>query len=153
MRSAGTATRCFVLVAGLSVCLAGCFGPARVTYEMLPVEGTVTMEGQPLANAEVMLDSLDGPRGFGVTDESGRFTVMTRQFGSGLPAGTYRVFIGGSDKTRIGGAGGPVEVAAKYREKGVGSVTIGPGSGPLSFDVKKKPESRGAGEAGESAEP
>lgn len=146
------ACRRFVVVAGLAATVTGCFGPRVVKYEMLPVEGTVTMEGQPLSNAEVMLDSIDGPRGFGVTDEQGRFTVMTRQFGAGLPAGTYRVFVGGSDKTRLGGAGGPVEVATKYREKGVGSVKIGPGSGPLAFDLKRKPDARGAVEADDSSE-
>jgi len=109
---------------------------------MLPVEGTVTMDGKPLVNAEVMLDSLDGPRGFGVTDGNGRFTVTTRQFGSGLPPGSYRVFIGGSDKTRLGPAGGPVVVAPKYRETGIGKVTIGPGSGPLAFDVTQDPRAR-----------
>lgn len=148
----GTACRRFVIVAGLAATVTGCLGPPAVKYEMLSVEGTVTMEGQPLSNAEVMLDSIDGPRGFGVTDEQGKFTVATRQFGAGLPAGTYRVFIGGSDQTRLGGAGGPVEVATRYREKGVGSVKIGPGSGPLKFDLKRKAESRGAADADDSSE-
>lgn len=144
-------TRRFVIAAALVPCVVGCFGQPTVRYEMLPVDGTVTMEGQPLVNAEVMLDSIDGPRGFGVTDDSGKFTVTTRQFGQGLPAGTYRVFIGGSAKTRLGPSGGPVEVAVRYREKGVGSVTIGSGSGPLSFELKKKPDSPAA-EASDAAQ-
>lgn len=144
--------RRFFIAGGLAATVTGCFGPRVVKYEMLPVEGLVTMEGQPLTDAEVMLDSMDGPRGFGVTDDSGKFTVTTRQFGSGLPAGTYRVFIGGSEKTRIGGAGGPVEVAHKYREKGVGSVTIAPGGGPLAFDLKRKPEPRGAADVEASSD-
>jgi hypothetical protein len=142
--SSQVATYRLTSIAGLGVAVAGCFGPAAVRYEMLPVEGRVTMEGQPLAHAEVMLDSIDGPRGFGVTDDRGMFTVMTRQFGAGLPAGTYRVLIGGSENTRLGGSGGMVQVATTYGEKGVGRVTIGPGSGPLAFDLKKKPDSRGA---------
>lgn len=145
-----TSTRRFLIVVGL-VSTAGCFGPPVVRYEMLPVEGRVTMEGQPLVNAEVMLDSVDGPRGFGVTDEAGKFTVTTRQFGAGLPAGTYRVLIGGSEKTRLGGAAGVAEVAAKYRETGFGRVTIGPGTGPLNFDLKKKPDARG-GDGGDQTE-
>ena len=137
-----------VLLAALAIGMGGCFGASVVRYEMLPVEGTITFEGQPLANAEVMFDSADGPRGFGVTDETGRFTITTRQFGAGLPAGQYRVTVGGSEKTRIGGSGKPVEVAASYRESGVGRVTIDASSGPMTFDVKKKTAGR-EGEAGE----
>ncbi|MFM7207050.1 MAG: carboxypeptidase-like regulatory domain-containing protein [Planctomycetaceae bacterium] len=127
--------------------LAGCFGPPVAKYDMLPVEGTVTLEGRPLANAEVMFDSVDMPRGFGVTDENGRFSIVTRQFGAGLPAGQYRVLVGGSEKTSLGG--GPVELAAAYRETGVGRVTIEPGGSPLAFDLKRK----AAAVAGGQAEP
>ena len=131
----------FRFVAGaMIVAISASCGPPAIRYEMLPVEGRITMEGQPLANAEVRLDSTVGPRGFGVTDQEGRFTVVTRQFGPGLPAGTYRVLVGGSDKTRLG-SGDPVAVAMRYRETGVGRVTIGPGSGPLAFDLKKRPDS------------
>lgn len=151
MHLVGTPSRRLFVVAVAACAAGGCFGQPVVRYEMLPIEGTVTMEGKPLVNAEVMLDSLDGPRGFGVTDASGRFTVTTRQFGAGLPAGTYRVFIGGSDKTRLGPAGGPVSLAPKYRETGVGKVTIGPGSGALAFDLKQKPESPKA-EPGDASE-
>ena len=118
---------------------------------MLPVEGRVTMEGQPLANADVILESENGPRGFGTTDEKGQFTVMTRQYGAGLPAGEYRVFVRGSDTTRLAGSGGPVVVAVAYREKGVGRVKVGPGTAPLTFDLKKTTDT-GAG-ADESSAP
>lgn len=139
MTSARSGKHGFVVVAGLAVSLAGCFGPVAVKYEMLPVEGTVTMDGQPLAGAEVMLDSLDGPRGFGVTDGSGKFTITTRQFGAGLPAGDYRVFIGGSEKTRLGPAGVAAAIPLKYRETGMSKVTIGPGSGPLALELTSRP--------------
>lgn len=135
-----------VVLAGVS---AGCFGPPTVTYSMIPVAGTITFEGEPLANADVMFDSPDGPRGFGTTDENGRFTVITRQYGPGLPVGTYRVLVTGSEKTRIRGTGKPVQLAAAYRESGVGRVTIGAEMGPLSFDLKAKPT--GAAAAGDGA--
>ncbi|MFM7242839.1 MAG: carboxypeptidase-like regulatory domain-containing protein [Planctomycetaceae bacterium] len=119
---------------------------------MIPVEGIITLEGTPLVAAEVMFDSADGPRGFGTTDESGRFTVMTRQFGAGLPVGTYRVMIAGSERTRVAPSGKPVKLSPRYRESGVGKATIAVGGGPLQFDLKK---SAGAGsdESGDTAEP
>ena len=132
-----TTTARGVTLAALVVVTAGCFGPQTVRYEMLPVDGVLTLDGRPLANADVILESETGPRGFGTTDQSGKFSVSTRQFGAGLPAGTYKVFVRGTDKTHAGA--GPVAVAAAYRDAGVGKVTIGPGSGPLTFDLKHEP--------------
>jgi hypothetical protein len=129
-----------LVAAGVSV---GC-GPPAVNYRMIPVEGTITFEGEPLANAELMFDSSDGPRGFGISDESGRFTVATRQFGAGLPAGRYRVLVTGSEKTRIRGSGKTIQVATVYRESGVDRVSIDAGTGPLSFDLKAKPSTGAA---------
>lgn len=130
---------------------AGCGAPTA-NYSMIPVEGTITFEGEPLSSAEVMFDSPDGPRGFGVSDENGRFSVKTRQFGAGLPAGKYRVLVSSSDKTRIRGSGKAVQVATVYRESGVGRVSIDAGTGPLSFDLKAKPtKSGGDGADGDGA--
>lgn len=138
-----------MLVTTASVVAAGgCFGPPTVSYTMIPVEGAITFDGEPLAGAEVMFDSPDGPRGFGLTDENGRFTVTTRQFGAGLPAGTYRVLVTGSEKTRIRGAGKPVALATSYRESGVGRVSIEVGMQPLAFDLTSRP-SKGGAAAGE----
>ncbi len=132
------------LLAVIAAFSTGCFGPPTVNYDMIPVEGTITFEGEPLANAEVMFDSADFPRGFGTTDENGRFTVTTRQFGAGLPAGRYRVLVTGSEKTRVRGSGKVVTVATAYGESGVGRVSIDASAGPLSFDLKAKPPVGGA---------
>lgn len=139
-------------MAAAAGCAAGCFGPPSLKYDMLPVDGVVTFEGEPLVAAEVMLDSVDGPRGFGTTDDAGRFTVITRQFGKGLPAGTYRVLITGSEKTRLATSGRPVKLPARYRESGVGKVTVAAGSAALQFDLKKVATAAG-GDSGESSDP
>jgi hypothetical protein len=142
-------TACLAVLA--AVWAVGCFGPPALKYDMLPVDGAVTFEGEPLVAAEVMLDSADGPRGFGTTDEAGRFTVTTRQFGAGLPAGTYRVLITGSEKTRLATSGRPVKVPNRYRESGAGKVVIAAGSAPLRFDLTKSSGAT-ARDAGESSE-
>jgi hypothetical protein len=99
-----------------------------------------------------MFDSPDGPRGFGVSDDNGMFSVKTRQFGAGLPAGKYRVLVTSSEQTRIRGSGKAVQVATVYRESGVGRVSIDAGTGPLSFDLKTKPtKSGGDGADGDGA--
>ena len=132
----------------IALVVGGC-GQQTVRYDMLPVEGVVTLEGEPLADAEVMFDSADGPRGFGVSDEAGRFTVTTRQYGAGLPAGSYRVFVTGSEKTRLARSGRSIQVATIYGESGVGRVAIDPENISLSFDLQVKPKGSPKGSAEE----
>ena len=140
-----------LLLVVLAVSL-GCTGQRVVRYTMLPVEGVITLEGKPLADAEVRFDSPDGPRGFGMTDDEGRFTVATRQFGVGLPAGRYLVSVIGTEKTRIGGSDRSVQIATVYQESGVGRVAIDTGTGPLSFELKAKPSKDvGSGPEGDGA--
>jgi hypothetical protein len=135
----------FILCTILTLSAGGGCGAPTVRYTMIPIEGVVTLEGEPLVNADVMFDSEDGPRGFGTTDDAGRFSVVTRQYGAGLPAGRYRVFVAGSDQTRLGGSGRSVSVPTLYQETGVGRVTIGPGMKPLSFDLERKPSESSSG--------
>lgn len=134
------------VVAALALAGVGC-GQQTVRYEMLPVAGVVTLAGEPLAGAEVMFDSADGPRGFGVSDEAGRFTVTTRQYGSGLPAGEYRVFVTGSETTHLARSGRAVQIATLYGESGVGRVAIDPSNVSLTFDLEEKPKGSRKGSA------
>lgn len=130
------------LVAAVACCGCGMSGPG---YTMLAVEGIVTLGGEPLANAELMFDSVDGPRGFGISDEQGAFAVITRQYGPGLPAGTYDVFISGNERTRVPGSGRAVEIDGAYQELGFDKVTITPDATRLSFDLEEMPSENDGG--------
>jgi hypothetical protein len=61
------------LAAGLIVC-AGC---NRSGLDLAPVEGVVTYNGAPLADAGVLFKPAQGPFAMGVTDTEGRFTLTT----------------------------------------------------------------------------
>lgn len=83
-----------LLIAALAlVTIAGCgkraLGPA--------VEGTVTLDGQPLANANVQLipqGETMGQTGFGKTDAAGKFTIRSADGNqAGAPPGDYKVVI------------------------------------------------------------
>jgi len=81
------------ILAALVASCAGCGdGDGRV-----PVEGTITLDGQPLAGVHVLFDQPDlSPNeniGYlGVTDESGRYELRPAMGeGSGVPPGEYRV--------------------------------------------------------------
>jgi hypothetical protein len=59
-------------------CLAGLMGSASgCARKMVPVEGVVTLDGQPVADAQVtfILDGEDGPAPEGKTDTTGSFSV------------------------------------------------------------------------------
>ena len=72
-----------------SVCLVGCSGePQEPVYS---VHGQVLWEGQPLADALVVLHRLDrqGCNLTAHTDSAGRFEMTTYQPGDGDPLGLY----------------------------------------------------------------
>jgi hypothetical protein len=70
--------------------LSGC-GPKAL--ELLPVEGTVTLDGAPVEGAAVMFVSEQGGHvATGVTDAQGRFTLQTTNR-PGAVAGMHRVTV------------------------------------------------------------
>jgi hypothetical protein len=67
----------------------GCGGPS-----LGPVEGTLRMNGKPLANVMVeFLPEADGPRSSGVTDPEGKYRLKTIDDRPGAMVGTHRVVL------------------------------------------------------------
>ncbi len=79
------------------VAMAGCGGSDPNLPPRVPVEGTVTMAGQPLSHALVTfypVGQTRGRGGSGHTDEDGHYEAESAgHLGKGLPAGEYRVFV------------------------------------------------------------
>ena len=75
----------------VALALAGCGGgPKRPkTY---PATGTVTLDGQPLADATVSFVPAVGPPSDGKTDASGKFVIMTSGQ-PGAPVGANKVTV------------------------------------------------------------
>ena len=68
------------------------------TWNLAPVEGTVTKSGRPLANIQVafLVDpdaSTVGLRSTGITDESGHYRLRTDNADDGAVIGKYRVVL------------------------------------------------------------
>jgi hypothetical protein len=88
-----------------------------------PVDGTVTLDGRPLAAAYVLFQpatrEIKGPF-VGKTDEQGQFSMgPVGEAGRGVPAGAYRVSFttAHSDQPLPEGTKPPPErVPAKYRD-------------------------------------
>lgn len=84
----------FVL-AVLVTTLSGCGGPRRPEGPpLIPVTGTVQLDGKPLAGATVTFNPLAGTKGnggFAVTDADGKFTLTDYAERPGCPEGEYGV--------------------------------------------------------------
>ena len=78
-------------VAAFSLLVAGC-GPSRPTT--IPVSGTVTLDGKPVAGAQVMLlPEEEGRPAQGTTDEAGEFTLGTFETADGALPGSHAVTV------------------------------------------------------------
>ncbi len=74
----------------------GCSSRSGTGPALIPVEGTVTLDGKPLAGALVTfipVGDTRGSGGTGYTDQNGRYTLRSADGGAGVPAGPYRVTI------------------------------------------------------------
>jgi hypothetical protein len=72
----------------VGIMMTGCGGPALV-----PVSGTVTLDGQPLAGAYVTFEPVEGALelvSMGVTDTSGRYTLSCGEEPGAIP-GKHRI--------------------------------------------------------------
>jgi len=83
-------------------CLIGC-GPGLPT-----VEGNVTLDGEPIANAKVVFESPDRPMAVATTDEAGNYDVNTASE-RGMASGTYKVAIS-AYVTKDGGNESPIPI-------------------------------------------
>ncbi|MCL2347447.1 MAG: carboxypeptidase-like regulatory domain-containing protein [Planctomycetaceae bacterium] len=84
-----------VLFAGMCVAISGCSDSKLKTF---PIEGNVTLDGEPLKNASIAFypqDAVKGNPGYGKTDESGHYTLSTQlgEPGRGTTPGEYKVTV------------------------------------------------------------
>lgn len=82
-------TTCSLLLIALLVVFVGCDRGLRLG----PAEGTVTLDGKPVADAGMIFTPVDGgPPGTGSTDAQGRFKLRTVN-SDGAKVGEHRVTI------------------------------------------------------------
>ena len=78
-----------------AVALAGCSGDPNRS-QLVPISGTVTLDGVPLANAVVAFSPAGSTRGVGSlgrTDSGGKYTLATPQGSPGVVPGEYKVTV------------------------------------------------------------
>jgi len=139
------------LIAGIAITViaagAGC--SSSTGPPLIPVSGTVTTTGGPLAGADLMFlpADADGNGGTAKTDDKGQFTVTYIRGGDGIPAGEYRVVI--SKRVMPDGSAPPPDVEpmdspatetlpprySSQRETSL-TATVTSGGEPLEFTLK-----------------
>jgi hypothetical protein len=87
------------LTATLLVLCGGCGAEGPV---LVPVEGTVTLDGQPVKGASVtFMPQFAGQPAMGRTDAAGAFTLRTHPHGPGAMPGTHHVSVRKMEVTGI----------------------------------------------------
>lgn len=79
-----------------TICLVGCQSRDPDLPPLVPVSGTITHEGMPLAKAAVYFmptGATLGTGSSGVTDDQGHYELHTLHNGKGAPVGAYKVTI------------------------------------------------------------
>lgn len=123
----------------VALSLTGCGGDG-----LQPLQGTVTLDGQPLADAAVSFSPVEGGRpASGKTDADGKFVLASFKAGDGLPVGSYKVTIVKIDTKQqaqaapesAGDGDSPESAAMGAVEQGVTFVTPIKYSSPLTTDL------------------
>lgn len=117
-------------------------------YSLVPVSGTITLDGQPLADATVSFQPTGGatlgPGSAAVTDSSGKFELKTSEADSrsGAVVGSHQVQITGIQDTRDA-SDDTVKPAAKdpvpqrYRDPGLTFDVPADGTDKANFELTK----------------
>jgi hypothetical protein len=116
--------------------LAGC-GPSGPP--LTEVEGTLTLDGQPVKNAElIFLPQNVKPRtpSYGRTDQNGHFTLKFTATKSGAIPATHQVTIDPSSASDVEGKdGGPRQkIPKKYLQEG--AIVVEVKDGPNNLEIK-----------------
>jgi hypothetical protein len=115
----------FCLVIASSGCSQG--GP-----QIAPVTGHVTLNGQPLANADVEYQPNDGQRGStGRTDSAGRYSLMFKRGQPGAMVGPHTVHISISSEV----VRNPPQIAARFNTQSELHEEVKSGDNEFDFDV------------------
>ena len=138
---------CYVRLGAVSVALlviCGCGGAPSDMPDLGTVSGTITLDGEPLADANVYFRPLDGGRTSRArTDEQGRYELQYNATKEGAKVGGHRVRITTheealeeDDGSRTGGR--KEKVPKRYNEESELEVEVAAGSNTHDFTLTSK---------------
>ena len=131
---------------GIPVCFLLIFGCGHKSTEgpaLAPVTGRVTLDGNPLADAELIFHPVDaegkpaGADSYGKTDAAGQFTLKTNDGREGATVGENQVQIAKIDRERK--TGGINAIPVKYNKQSTLTFTVpAGGSSAANFTLTTK---------------
>lgn len=144
--------RCvWALFVALFVSLAGCgqSGPDYGSLDLSSVNGTVTLDGQPLIGALVLFEADDLTYSYALTDDSGKYELMFNSEKAGVTKGSKTVRIWSSrgipGMAEAGSSGEEEDpdvkpdksekVPSKYNEQSELTVTVSDSSETFDFEL------------------
>ena len=133
----------------LTALLTGCGGEY---YEVAPVSGTITLDGQPLPNARIGFEPRRqgdtpnaGPGSYAKTDSAGRFALETLDGRSGAVVTTHdvwiRTLVAPADRSGETIEAAPEKVPARYNDATTLTFSVETGgTDQANFDLLSTPE-------------
>jgi len=108
-----------------SLILTGCSSGPGDMPKIAPVTGVVTIDGQPLPEAEILFQPASGRASTGLTDENGKYTLMFNRDASGAKIGPHDVSI----------------ITYKQFDQSLSKMTatVKEGDNVINLDLKSKP--------------
>lgn len=126
---------CSVLLLTLSFLAAGCGGGGVEIPPLAPVQGVVTLDGEPISGATVIFEpQFEAHQAVGATDTEGKFNLMYHEGVSGAALGNYkvRIFHYGEDEEL------PTEglIPEKYGAQSELTADVKEGDNDFTFELK-----------------
>jgi len=135
--------------------LVGCGGDTAELPDVVPVSGTITLDGQTVAGVNVTFiptGSTEGGSSYGATDASGKYELTSNDGRTGVGVGEFKVVCGkwimpdGADYVGEPGGPSPMEAGAtellppKYSQEASTTLkaTVPAGGGSIDFELKSK---------------
>lgn len=98
---------CRVLVWSVTLVSTGCGGRAD-EFATAPVQGRVSIDGKPLANAQIIFTPERGPSATAVTEADGTFVLSSHGNGDGAVVGRHLVTVMAREASREDMKGSPL---------------------------------------------
>ena len=131
------------LALAFTLAAAGCGGARDYsTLQLVPVTGKITLDGAPLAGAQVHFQGSDGLGATGVTDSGGNYTLNydSEQAGSPPGAKTVKITTAGAEEEGADPDNAVGEkVPARYNRQTTLKADVSATNSTFNFDLKTKP--------------
>lgn len=121
-----------VLLLLAAIMLTGCGGPKPFNPDIGTVTGTVTMDGKPLADANIVfIPIVMGPQSTATTDASGKYKLIYTKGGDGAVVGEHAVSI----RTVKVGSGEKETLPEEYNDHTTLTAKVKQGENTIDFEL------------------